>query len=404
MKDLSIVKFIIIILGSTVLGAGGYYLYEHREHIIHEYKIDFSQKNHFLISQGEYPEGYENKKSPSKYQSRQILDNEPYREDDYGNYNERHTFDLYGPVIENGMERLPLVILVHSGAFISGSKEDDLMVSMSHDLAQQGFLVASVGYRIYETNWNDQGAKWGNELFKRNPFAKKVIYTAHADVYSACKFFYTNALQYNIDDTKIYLMGYSAGGIITTNLMHMKDNDFQSFFGNRYDCLNCFTYIGDHDLAPEDISFIKGYVSIAGASVEPTSITNSQTTVPGLFIHGNQDEIVDIEAAKPFTKYNKDQTFSVGVPELFLDLGITNSNLDRYDIGGVELGTTVPHSIMNLLINIFSPDLYGSRSIYNRKTQACTFVELNGSDHVFKKDEAWEYETVMWYVNNFLEY
>ena len=404
MKDLSILKYIIIVLSSVALGAGGYYLYENQENILSEYKIDFSQKNHFLVNQLESPEGFKKEQIVSEYEARMILDNVPYKQDEYGYYDERHTFDLYGPVIDNGMESLPLVVMVHSGAFISGSKEDDLMVSMAHDLAQKGLLVASVGYRIFESGWNDKQSTWGNELFKYNKFAKETIYTAHADVYGACRFFYSNASQYNIDINKIYLMGYSAGGIITNDLMHMTEYDFQSFFGNGYvSCLNCLSYIGQDEYAPQDLSFIKGYISIAGATVEAASVGDNQS-VPGLFIHGNADEIVDIGSAKPFKKYNKDQTFSIGVPELFVDLGISNSNLDKFDIGGVELGTTVPRSIMNLLINIFSPDLYGSRSIFNRKTQACTFVELNGSDHVFSRDEEWEYETMMWYVKKFLKY
>lgn len=398
------INYILFFLAGVAVVLGGRYIYYNKENILPKYEIDFSQKNHFLVNQGERPKGYKTDQIATEYTTRMIFDDVPYKQDQYGSYSDRHTFDLYGPNIENGMGNLPLVILVHSGAFITGSKEDDIMVSMAHDLAKKGFLVASVGYRIFESGWNNETPTWGNELFKYNKFAKEAIYTAHADVYGACRYFYSNTSQYNIDINNIYLMGYSAGGIITTNLMHMTDSDFQSFFGNGYvSCLNCLSYIGQDEYAPQDLSFIKGYISLAGASVVPATISSNESK-PCLFIHGNADEIVDIGSAKPFKKYNKDQTFSIGVPELFVDLGISNSNLDRFDIGGVELGTTVPKSIMNLLINIFAPDLYGSRSIYNRKTQACTFVELNGSDHVFSRDEEWEYEVVMWYVNQFLEY
>ena len=58
-------------------------------------------------------------------------------------------FDLYQPKSDTTNNR-PLVIVVHGGAFVSGSKDDQTqpIVGYCDSLAARGYVVASIDYRI----------------------------------------------------------------------------------------------------------------------------------------------------------------------------------------------------------------------------------------------------------------
>lgn len=55
-----------------------------------------------------------------------------------------HVLDLYLP--EKKKEEYPLIIYIHEGAFIFGSKRDKRMESLFTAL-QEGYAIASVDYR-----------------------------------------------------------------------------------------------------------------------------------------------------------------------------------------------------------------------------------------------------------------
>mmetsp|Transcript_24902 Transcript_24902/g.30606 ORF Transcript_24902/g.30606 Transcript_24902/m.30606 type:complete len:342 (+) Transcript_24902:149-1174(+) len=56
--------------------------------------------------------------------------------------------DVYRPdILVDGL-RYPLMIHIHGGSFISGSKSDSYIISLSEFWASQGFVVASINYRL----------------------------------------------------------------------------------------------------------------------------------------------------------------------------------------------------------------------------------------------------------------
>jgi acetyl esterase/lipase len=58
--------------------------------------------------------------------------------------------DLYSPQ-DTGQTELPLVVVVHGGGFVSGSKTQQNVVSWSKAFAARGYLVASIDYRLAGT-------------------------------------------------------------------------------------------------------------------------------------------------------------------------------------------------------------------------------------------------------------
>ena len=81
------------------------------------------------------------------------------------------------------------VILVHGGGWVSGEKS--LMHPLAQDLASQGYITATIEYRL----------------------APEAKYPAAIhDIKAAVKWMRASSSKYNIDTNKIALIGCSAGG------------------------------------------------------------------------------------------------------------------------------------------------------------------------------------------------
>lgn len=105
----------------------------------------------------------------------------------YGTH-ERNIFDFWKP---NSKKPTPLVIYIHGGGFVNGSKEK-LSPNMLNQLLKNGFAVMAINYRLLP----------------------EVVYPQHyMDAARAIQFARYNAKQWNIDKTKVGATGSSAGGL-----------------------------------------------------------------------------------------------------------------------------------------------------------------------------------------------
>lgn len=101
--------------------------------------------------------------------------------------------DIYLP---QNVKNAPVVIFVHGGGFVSGTKSDAAKSNIAdhvlvRNLLANGYAVAAVDYRTAP----------------KHPFP-----AANEDIASAVKFLQANGAQYNIDTKRIAIMGESAGG------------------------------------------------------------------------------------------------------------------------------------------------------------------------------------------------
>jgi acetyl esterase/lipase len=100
---------------------------------------------------------------------------------------ERQKLDLYLPKQSEGAPPLPLIVWVHGGAWLAGSKEN----CPSARFLQQGYAAASINYRL----------------------SQHAIFPAQIeDCKAAIRFLRANAEKYNIDPNRIGVWGASAGG------------------------------------------------------------------------------------------------------------------------------------------------------------------------------------------------
>ena len=109
--------------------------------------------------------------------------------------------DIWVPPNATANKLQPLVILIHGGAFVAGSKEDHQAKALSY--AQAGYVAASINYRLTPDNEVDAATRL------------RAITHAAEDMANAVRYLKANAATYRIDTTRIATIGSSAGGALS---------------------------------------------------------------------------------------------------------------------------------------------------------------------------------------------
>ncbi len=118
----------------------------------------------------------------------------------YATKSSSEKLDLYLPNEGNGP--FPLIIEIHGGGFMGGSKSGNI-APMLEGLRKRGYAVASIGYRLS---------------------AEAIFPAAINDVKAAVKYLRANAEKYNLDPDKFASWGSSAGGNLSALLATSADN------------------------------------------------------------------------------------------------------------------------------------------------------------------------------------
>lgn len=121
----------------------------------------------------------------------------------------KHLLDIYLPV--NAKGKVPLVILIHGGGWLSNDKYADIgyMKKTVAEIVSSGYALASIDYR----------------------FSTQAVFPAQMqDCNRAVSFLYDNANKYGFDKNRFAIMGFSAGGHLASMMGLSKNNDIAAFF------------------------------------------------------------------------------------------------------------------------------------------------------------------------------
>jgi acetyl esterase/lipase len=178
-------------------------------------------------------------------------------------------FDWYAPANDTGTKR-PLIIWMHGGGFKYGSKNAKEIRIWGNELAQYGYAVAALNYR----------------LSKKHPVSNfkdlvSACYDAVDDVRTAVQFFKTNAAKFNIDTDKIILGGNSAGGITALQAVYSNRADLPNVIDSNKTVANTGNY------NPDDIA---GIINFWGSLLDDDWL--SRANVPIVSVCGEKDKIV----------------------------------------------------------------------------------------------------------------
>lgn len=208
--------------------------------------------------------------------------NIPYNNDTLS----KHLLDIYLPA--NAKGKMPLVIFIHGGGWLSNDKYADMgyMKKTVAEIVSSGFALASIDYR----------------------FSTQAVFPAQIqDCNRAISFLFDNADKYGFDRNRFAIMGFSAGGHLASLAALSKNNNVPSFFmpgtSKAFTFKAAVDFYGpselilfpgsDNEKSPEGL--LIGAAPLARPDL--AKIASPVTYVdkndpPFLIIHGEKDELV----------------------------------------------------------------------------------------------------------------
>lgn len=120
---------------------------------------------------------------------------------------------IYTPDGDTATNR-PLVVIAHGGSFYGGDPDAADVAGICDYLAKCGFVCASISYRLTIQP----------QLFIEDNVIQTVV-RAVQDGKAAVRYLRANGPTYNLDTTRVYFGGSSAGAILAYQLGYMNDYD-----------------------------------------------------------------------------------------------------------------------------------------------------------------------------------
>lgn len=194
--------------------------------------------------------------------------------------------DLYQPERKNG-ERVPAVVVVHGGAWMTGNRKD--MASLAQNFAKEGFLAASVSYRLAPR------FKWPAML---------------DDVQTAVRYLRSNAEMLQIDPNRIGAAGASAGGHLSLLLgfRETRDPGPKEFPGVSSRVSVVFNIFGPTDMRRDFPTSLDGMFELvlgqrkaeASETIRLASPVEwiTKDDAPVFTVHGEKDPLVPVAQAR----------------------------------------------------------------------------------------------------------
>jgi para-nitrobenzyl esterase len=203
--------------------------------------------------------------------------------------------DFYEPTGDT-MAARPLIVWIHGGSFIGGSKTDPDMVAFSQSFAKKGYVCASIDYRLGFFPFDSSNAV-------------KAVVRAVQDTRAALRYFYKDsdsANVYRIDTNRIYVGGSSAGAITSLHLAYLNNECELS----DYLSATTITQLGGlegNSGNPGYSSRVHGVLNGCGALARYKWLETGD--IPLCSVHGTNDNTV---------KYNRG-IVNPGIPLMYLD-------------------------------------------------------------------------------------
>ena len=197
--------------------------------------------------------------------------------------------DIYQPKKDKEKKR-PAVLVMHGGAFAAGSKNDydQHTVTYCDSLAARGYVTVAVQYRLGITAVVKNKALTIDSLdFSRT------VYRGIQDVRAAVRYVRMHADELGVDPGRIYLIGNSAGAILTLENIYMdKDSEIPPAAKNKPNLggLDAYGVQGTNAQA-------NAVAALWGAIHDPKIIED--VSKPVLLVHGKADSTVVFKTGRP---------------------------------------------------------------------------------------------------------
>jgi para-nitrobenzyl esterase len=191
----------------------------------------------------------------------------------YTGATENLLLNLYQPQGDTAKAR-PLFIWVHGGGFSGGTKDDGDVVALCQVFARKGYVTATIGYRLEPSSRIDTKAAMSVETYR-----------AVQDAKAAVRFLRAHKADYRIDDTRIFMGGTSAGGVVSLLYAYMDQAEVPADVD-----ANALGGLDGSGGTPGVSSAINGIINCWGGLGDSTWLNNGK--LPVLHFHGTNDPTV----------------------------------------------------------------------------------------------------------------
>lgn len=190
------------------------------------------------------------------------------------------TLDVFQPDNDNLAQR-PLIIFVHGGTFITGTKDDGDVTELCKRFAKLGYVTASINYRL------------GMGIPSQATAAQALLRAVH-DMKAAVRFFRKDAATtntYRINPDYIIGGGSSAGGLTAVHLAYLDQNNEVPSYVDTTGVNGLEGNSGN----PGYNSNIRAVVNLCGALADSSWLNTGDE--PIVSVHGDEDGTVPYNTA-----------------------------------------------------------------------------------------------------------
>lgn len=135
--------------------------------------------------------------------------------------------DLYKPAGDGNTAR-PTIVIVHGGAWVSGSRTESSIVNRAKEFASRGYVAATVDYRLgfHLANYVALAPvpETGSCLYAADTAeVLRANYRAMQDVKGAIRFLKSRFATDSVDINKVFILGESAGAFTSLAVAYLDD-------------------------------------------------------------------------------------------------------------------------------------------------------------------------------------
>ena len=232
--------------------------------------------------------------------------------------------DIYTPSGKH-KEPMPAVLVIHGGGWKTGDKADHRGVSISTDLAGQGYVVFAINYLLASPDGTKPEDRKGG--FPQNVY----------DCKTALRYMKAHAKELGIDPKRIGILGESAGGHLVVLLgatQHSGDMNQNGLYLDQSNDVTCVVDMyGIPNLDDPSIHYIRGPFKGAteketDANVKRANPWNyiDKTMPPTLILHGTADTTVPIAQSERLDE----KLTALGVPHEFVKVPEGHHSFDLH--------------------------------------------------------------------------
>lgn len=328
----------------------------------------------------------------------------------------------------------PLVVIIHGGAWVAGSKNDAGIVNLRETFAKRGFATAAINYRLgfflTHQNLNCNVPNWNCSLAADSAEWIRAWYRGVQDAKGAIRYLVANRETYQIDTSQIFVLGESAGGFIALGCAYLDHPEEKpascaelspvqapnsAYF---IPCIQNSSWaqeIATMNLNRPDLGSIEGELNLNAGPYRIKAVANmfggmlqnlfalSDNQVPDLYtFHQPNDLIVPVGSTRLLQGFSECAAVSgcVGIPNRPWSWG-SQAMLNYLDTAQIPPSAkpTVQAEITtnnaNCFVQISNPSLGGHQydAPFLRSTQAATFfaARINSGDCIVNAHQVKDY-------------